>query len=88
MNKRTPVSMAAEAHRSNLRLQVEQHPLVDDRSFPSMEAYVTHLIHLKAYEEVSRLVGKAVLDVGCNVGYGLQILASTAASAAGIDVSP
>jgi len=63
--------------------------LVDDQTFPSLEAYVSHLIHLKAYEETAQLVaGKAVLDVGCNVGYGLQVLASTAISVAGIDVSP
>jgi len=81
--------MAANAHHSNLQLQVEQHPLVDDQCFPSMEAYVIHLIHLKAYEEAARLVaGKTVLDMGCNIGYGLEVLASTAFSVAGLDVSP
>lgn len=89
MSKQTPDLMAINAHQSNLQLQAVQHPLVDDQSFPSLEAYVSHLIHLKAYEEAARLIaGKAVLDVGCNVGYGLQVLASTAISVAGIDVSP
>ena len=89
MKNQTSISKATEAHQSNLQLQRDQHPLVDDQTFPSMEAYVSQLIHRKAYEEVARLVaGKTVLDVGCNVGYGLQVLASSAASIAGIDVSP
>ncbi len=89
MKTHTSISGATEAHQSNLQLQSEQHPLVDDQAFPSMEAYVSQLIHRKAYEEVARLVtGRTVLDVGCNVGYGLQVLAASAASVAGVDVSP
>ncbi|MGA2463627.1 MAG: class I SAM-dependent methyltransferase [Thermodesulfobacteriota bacterium] len=80
---------ATDAHHQNLQLQAEQHPLVDDHTFSSIEEYVNHLIHLRAYEEAARLVaGKTVLDVGCNVGYGIQVLSSTASCVAGIDVSP
>lgn len=76
-------------HQQVVRHQADHHPLVNDRTFASIEGYVGHLIHLRAYEEVSRLAaGKRVLDVGCNVGYGVEILLSTALSAAGIDVSP
>jgi 2-polyprenyl-3-methyl-5-hydroxy-6-metoxy-1,4-benzoquinol methylase len=89
MRTRDSDPMAADAHHQNLQLQADQHPLVDDETFPSLEAYVLHLIHLRAYEEASRLAtGKAALDVGCNVGYGVQVLLSTASSVAGIDVSP
>ena len=89
MTNHNPVSKTTEAHRQNLALQAEQHPLVDDQTFLSIEEVVNYLVHLRAYEEAARLAaGKAVLDVGCNVGYGIQVLASTAASVAGIDVSP
>ena len=32
--------------------------------------------------------GQAILDVGCNMGYGIQIMSAKAAFAAGLDVSP
>jgi SAM-dependent methyltransferase len=80
---------ATGGHHLNLQLQAHQHPLVDDETFPSLEAYVSHLIHLKAYEKAAELAaGKDVLDVGCNVGYGVRVLLSAASFAAGIDVSP
>ena len=45
-------------------------------------------MHRKAYEEAAATAkGQTVLDLGCNVGYGTAILASTAARAVGIDVS-
>lgn len=75
-------------HQRNIKLQAYDHPLVEDRSFWSIEEYVLHLIHLKAYEtaaEISR--GKSVLDWGCNMGYGMEILANTASSIAGLDLS-
>jgi 2-polyprenyl-3-methyl-5-hydroxy-6-metoxy-1,4-benzoquinol methylase len=85
----TSISITTNSHQRNLHLQAEQHPLVDDQSFPSIEGYINHLIHLKAYDEAARFVaGKAVLDVGCNAGYGIEVLAATATLVAGIDVSP
>ena len=78
-----------DTHRQNLRLQAEEHPLVEDRTFSSIEEYVVHLIHRKTYEEAAKVcAGKSVLDWGCNVGYGLQVLQSSAASVAGLDISP
>lgn len=81
--------MHEDDHLRNLKLQAEEHPLVMDRQFATIEAYVLHLIHRKAYEETARIVaGKRVLDLGCNVGYGTEVMLATAASAAGLDVSP
>lgn len=78
-----------EEYQRNLQLQAQNHPLVNDRAFTSIETYVNHLIHRKAYEEATRLVaGKAVLDLGCNVGYGIQMMAATASAVSGVDVSP
>ncbi len=75
-------------HQKNLRLQANEHPLVEDHKFMSMEEYVQHLIHRNAYETAGEFCrGKDVLDWGCNVGYGLEILAKTAASVSGLDLS-
>ena len=71
-----------------VRYQAEHHPLVQTDEFDSIEAYCLHLIHLKAYEEVATLtLGKTVLDLGCNNGYGTRIIAKAASSAVGVDVS-
>ncbi|HEY3113559.1 MAG TPA: class I SAM-dependent methyltransferase [Gemmatimonadaceae bacterium] len=78
-----------DAHSDNLQRQAHQHPLINDKAFPSIETYVNHLIHCRAYEEATKLAaGKVVLDFGCNVGYGMQMLASAASSISGVDVSP
>jgi ubiquinone/menaquinone biosynthesis C-methylase UbiE len=56
--------------------------------FTSIEGYVSHLMHVKSYESAGDLCrGKDVLDWGCNTGYGMEILAKTAASVSGLDVS-
>jgi 2-polyprenyl-3-methyl-5-hydroxy-6-metoxy-1,4-benzoquinol methylase len=71
----------------NLRLQSNCHPLVEDQVFHSIEEYVLYLIHRKAYEEAAiYATNKAVLDWGCNVGYGIEVLMKTASSVAGLDV--
>ncbi len=76
-------------HQENLRNQAIEHPLINDTVFPSLESWVSHLIHQKAYEEATRLVkGNTVLNLGCNVGYGMSILAQTATSVSGLDISP
>jgi 2-polyprenyl-3-methyl-5-hydroxy-6-metoxy-1,4-benzoquinol methylase len=72
----------------NTLFQSEQHPLVDGNPV-ILEDHCLSLIHLKAYEtaaEKSR--GCAVLDVGCNNGYGTAIVARNAERAVGIDLSP
>jgi SAM-dependent methyltransferase len=70
-------------------LQAEKHELVSTDSFASLEEYSRFLIHKKAYEEAAQYAqGLRVLDLGCNTGYGTQILAQTARSAIGVDVSP
>lgn len=75
-------------HQQVVQQHASSHPLIDDRTFTSLEGYVNHLIHVRAYEEASRLAaGKDVLDVGCNMGYGVEVLQTTASRVAGIDVS-
>ena len=71
-----------------VQFQALHHPLVQTDGFATPEEFCLHLIHLKAYEEAARLAsGKAVLDIGCNNGYGTRILAASALRAAGVDVS-
>ena len=70
-------------------LQADKNGLVFTDSFASLEEYSQFLIHKKAYEEAAKYAqGLRVLDLGCNTGYGTQILAQTARSAIGVDVSP
>jgi cyclopropane fatty-acyl-phospholipid synthase-like methyltransferase len=64
------------------------HPLVVTSNFTSVEDYVLHLMHLKAYEYASTLCrGRTVLDWGCNSGYGMSVLAATARQVGGVDTS-
>jgi SAM-dependent methyltransferase len=69
--------------------QAERHELVSAGSFASVEEYSLFLIHKKAYEEAAELArGLRVLDLGCNTGYGTHIIAQSARSVIGVDVSP
>lgn len=71
----------------NTLFQSEHHPLID-RAPVVLEDHCLSLIHRKAYEtaaEKSR--GKAVLDLGCNDGYGTAIIARHATRAVGVDLS-
>jgi SAM-dependent methyltransferase len=73
--------------RSNLTVQAELHPLVDERPI-TLERHCLAAIHRKAYETAADLaVGRDVLDVGCNHGYGTALVAARAKSAGGVDVS-
>ncbi|HOP46426.1 MAG TPA: class I SAM-dependent methyltransferase [Desulfobacteraceae bacterium] len=75
-------------HQTNITRQANEHPLVVDSVFKTIEEYVLHLMHLKSYETASEIcMGKDVLDWGCNVGYGMEILAKNAASVSGLDLS-
>jgi SAM-dependent methyltransferase len=74
--------------REMIGFQAEKHDLIDDNNFATVEEYVLHLIHTRAYKRAAELAkGKSVLDIGCNTGYGTNILASGASFTAGIDVS-
>jgi 2-polyprenyl-3-methyl-5-hydroxy-6-metoxy-1,4-benzoquinol methylase len=64
------------------------HPLVEAKANATLEDWVLHLVHQKAYEsayEYSR--GRSVLDWGCNDGYGLTILSGAATHLTGVDCS-
>jgi len=67
-----------------------EHPLVHgDHRAASAEGEALRLIHLKAYADgAERCVGRTVLDIGCNDGYGTAMLATGARRAVGIDVAP
>jgi 2-polyprenyl-3-methyl-5-hydroxy-6-metoxy-1,4-benzoquinol methylase len=70
------------------RLQAEGHELIDTADFRSAKEYVLHLIHTAAYVHAARLVErKPVLDLGCNTGYGTEVLSRFAGKVAGVDVS-
>ena len=74
--------------RDFVRYQAEHHPLAQTDRFESMEEYCLHLIHLKAYETAATIGrGKAVLDFGCNNGYGTRIIALSGCRVVGVDVS-
>ncbi len=75
-------------HYKNIAFQAFEHPLVNDHTFKKIEEYVLHLMHLKSYEEACEYCrDKDVLDWGCNIGYGMEILAETASSVSGLDLS-
>jgi SAM-dependent methyltransferase len=64
------------------------HPSVPTDDFISIEEYALHLIHLKAYEHASEICkGRAVLDWGCNNGWGLPVLAKTSSRVGGLDTN-
>ena len=76
------------SHEEMIGLQAEKHDLIDAHSFRSKEEYVLHLIHTFAYVQASRLgENKTVLDLGCNTGYGSEILFKSAKNVVGVDVS-
>jgi len=72
-----------------IRVQAEEHPLIDDKAPETLTEKCLHLIHLKAYDQAGKLAaGRDVLDVGCNTGYGTVRLVGSARSVTGVDVSP
>ena len=72
-----------------VRLQAEEHPMVDAKVPETLSEKCLHLIHLKAYDTANTYTGgRDVLDVGCNTGYGTQRLVGAARSVTGVDVSP
>jgi 2-polyprenyl-3-methyl-5-hydroxy-6-metoxy-1,4-benzoquinol methylase len=75
-------------HEEMIGLQAEKHALINAIEFRSIEKYVLHLIHTTAYAQATRLVeNKRVLDLGCNTGYGTDMLFRSAKKVVGVDVS-
>jgi SAM-dependent methyltransferase len=71
-----------------IRIQAEHHPLAWVDGFATNEDYCLYLIHMRAYIEAARLAkGRAVLDLGCNCGYGTAVIGRESKSVVGIDVS-
>ena len=72
-----------------IRLQAEEHPIVNTDSFESLEEFCLSLIHRKAYEEAAALSkDRIVLDLGCNNGYGTNVIGKQCRRVIGVDVSP
>jgi SAM-dependent methyltransferase len=72
----------------SIRLQAEEHPVIEDAPATSSAEHCLRLMHLKAYAEAAlHAAGAAVLDVGCNTGYGTLGFLGTARRIVGVDVS-
>lgn len=72
----------------SIRIQAEDHPLIDGGPSTSINQHLGRLMHLKAYEVATGLAaGLDVLDVGCNTGYGTILLADVGRRVVGVDVS-
>jgi ubiquinone/menaquinone biosynthesis C-methylase UbiE len=76
-------------HEEMVGLQAEKHQLIDAKEFRTKEEQVLHMMHSAAYARAASFAGgKSVLDVGCNTGYGTDILSRSARRTVGVDVSP
>jgi SAM-dependent methyltransferase len=72
-----------------IRLQAEEHPLIEDEPPATPADHCLRLMHLRAYDEaVAQAAGRDVLDVGCNTGYGTIRFLPLANRVVGVDVSP
>ncbi len=77
------------SHEEMVGLQAESHELIEEEKIRTKEEYVLHLIHTAAYEQASNLAeNKKVLDLGCNTGYGSNIISKSCKEIVGVDVSP
>ena len=80
---------APDASAEAIRLQAEEHPLIEDAPPATPAEHVLRLMHERAYDEaVGHATGRDVLDVGCNTGYGTLRFVTVAGRVAGVDVSP
>jgi SAM-dependent methyltransferase len=71
-----------------IRLQGDEHPLIDEGPPATPREHVNHLVHLMAYQEAKRYAGGLdVLDIGCNTGYGTIGFVGVARRVVGVDVS-
>jgi SAM-dependent methyltransferase len=81
-------SAPTEASLETIRLQAEEHPVIEDGPATSAAEHCLRLMHLKAYDEAARFaVDRDVLDVGCNTGYGTLRFGEVARRVVGVDVS-
>ena len=72
-----------------IRIHAKQPVLTSSENFFTLENYCLYLIHLRAYEEAARMaVDKRVLDLGCNNGYGSNVISEYSKEIVGVDVSP
>ncbi len=70
------------------RLQAEEHCLIEPGESRTPEEYVLQLMHEFPYQRARQLAESTkVLDLGCNTGYGTEILAGAAKEVVGVDVS-
>lgn len=73
---------------SNIKIQSEEHDIVNDSNFASIEEYVLYLMHCADYKKAQFVINKKnVLDIGCNSGYGTYILSKSCNKIVGVDVS-
>jgi SAM-dependent methyltransferase len=71
-----------------IRLQAEEHPLIEDDPPATPAEHCLRLMHLRAYDEAAAHAhGRDVLDVGCNTGYGTIRFTPVARRVVGVDVS-
>lgn len=78
-----------EGDAETIRLQAEEHPLIEDVPPTTPAEHCLRLMHLRAYDEaVAHAAGRDVLDVGCNTGYGTMRFVPVAGRVVGVDVSP
>jgi SAM-dependent methyltransferase len=83
------VSEPIDGDIETVRLQAEEHPLIEDTPPTTPAEHCLRLMHLRAYDEaVGHAAGRDVLDVGCNTGYGTMRFAPVARRVVGVDVSP
>jgi SAM-dependent methyltransferase len=62
------------------------HPSERHQEFATVEQYVLHLIHKKAYlEGIRRAPGSRALDWGCNNGWGLELMRHSGMVPSGLD---
>lgn len=77
-----------KSHEEVVRFQADKHILVSAQNFTSKEEYVLQQMHTYAYLQVAALTeNKNVLDLGCNTGYGSNILLPSAKKIVGVDIS-
>jgi 2-polyprenyl-3-methyl-5-hydroxy-6-metoxy-1,4-benzoquinol methylase len=82
-------AQASSDEAETVRLQAEEHPLIEDAPPANAAEHCLRLMHLRAYDEAVRhAAGRDVLDVGCNTGYGTMRFVPVARRVVGVDVSP
>jgi ubiquinone/menaquinone biosynthesis C-methylase UbiE len=84
-----PEPNPSDGDAETIRLQAEEHPLIEDAPPNTPAEHCLRLMHLRAYDEaVGHAAGRDVLDVGCNTGYGTVRFVPVARRVVGVDVSP